>query len=73
MRINELLLNITDEISSCLADLKEDQLEALEKEIKASSRIFVVFSKELILSFLFSSLIFTTFSSQSSTYFAASR
>ena len=41
MRINELLLNITDEISSCLADLKEDQLEALEKEIKASDRIFV--------------------------------
>ena len=41
MRIHELLLNITDEISSCLADLDEDQLEALEKEIRASRRIFV--------------------------------
>lgn len=41
MTIKETLLTITDELTDCLADLKEEQLLALETKIKQANKIFV--------------------------------
>ena len=41
MRIQEILSNVTDELRACFDNLKEEELQALEAEIKAANRIFV--------------------------------
>lgn len=41
MKIMEILSGVTDEISACLAGLREDELQALERAIRDAGRVFV--------------------------------
>ena len=41
MKIKEILLNVTKELETCFAQLKEGELQALEDAIKAADRVFV--------------------------------
>lgn len=41
MTTKEILLTITDELTDCFADLKEEQLSELENRIRKANKIFV--------------------------------